>query len=62
MSAKLGTRIIDGDGHIMEDNAGIINMHGATRRSREQGSAFQPWINSWGRASRHRRNGINVRR
>jgi len=24
MNAKLGTRIIDGDGHIMEDNAGII--------------------------------------
>ena len=32
MSANLGTRIIDGDGHIMEDNAGIIaHMEGAYR-------------------------------
>ena len=35
MSATLGTRIIDGDGHIMEDNAAIIaHMEGALPRDR----------------------------
>ena len=44
MSATLGTRIIDGDGHIMEDNAAIIaHMEGATERSRDAREfAFRP--------------------
>jgi len=44
MSANLGTRIIDGDGHIMEDNAGIIaHMEGAYRDiAARKGTCFPP--------------------
>ena len=44
MSANLGTRIIDGDGHIMEDNAGIIaHMEGAYREiAGRKGTCFPP--------------------
>ena len=44
MSANLGTRIIDGDGHIMEDNAGIIaHMEGAYREiAARKGTCFPP--------------------
>jgi len=44
MSATLGTRIIDGDGHIMEDNAAIIaHMEGAYREiAGRKGICFPP--------------------
>ena len=44
MSGQLGTRIIDGDGHIMEDNAGIIaHMKGAYREiAARKGICFPP--------------------
>ena len=44
MSANLGTRIIDGDGHIMEDNAGIIaHMECAYREiAARKGTCFPP--------------------
>jgi predicted TIM-barrel fold metal-dependent hydrolase len=44
MSANLGTRIIDGDGHILEDNAGIIaHMEGAYREiAGRKGTCFPP--------------------
>ena len=44
MSASLGTRIIDGDGHIMEDNAAIIaHMEGAYREiAGRKGICFPP--------------------
>ena len=44
MSANLGTRIIDGDGHIIEDNAGIIaHMEGAYREiAGRKGTCFPP--------------------
>ena len=44
MSATLGTRIIDGDGHIMEDNAAIIShMEGAYREiAGRKGICFPP--------------------
>ncbi len=44
MSAKLSSRIIDGDGHIMEDNAGIIaHMEGAYREiAGRKGICFPP--------------------
>ena len=44
MSGKLGSRIIDGDGHIMEDNAGIIaHMQGTYREiAARKGVCFPP--------------------
>ena len=44
MSANLGTRIIDGDGHIMEDNAAIIaHMEGSYREiAARKGICFPP--------------------
>ena len=44
MSTTLGTRIIDGDGHIMEDNAAIIaHMEGAYREiAGRKGICFPP--------------------
>ena len=45
MSTNLSTRIIDGDGHIMEDNAGIIaHMEGAYREiAARKGTVSRRW-------------------
>ena len=44
MSSRLATRIIDGDGHIMEDNAGIIaHMESPYREiAQRRGIVFPP--------------------
>ena len=46
MSGQLATRIIDGDGHIMEDNAGIIaHMDPPYREIAQRKASFSPrWI------------------